>query len=177
MDSNFIYYVYAYLRVDGTPYYIGKGTGMRAYDSKHSVNLPPHNRIIFLERNLSNVGALALERRYIRWYGRIDTGTGILRNLTDGGDGVVGRRYKMSEDTKTKISKSKQGIEFTADHRSNLIKNHKGRLGILASQETKKKQSEAALLAPKTTCPHCGKTGKHSGMVRWHLDNCRDRVL
>jgi hypothetical protein len=81
----FIYYVYAYLLEDGTPYYIGKGKDKRAFQ-KHSVSIPPKERIIFLEQNLSNVGACALERRYIRWYGRKIEG-GILRNQTEGGEG------------------------------------------------------------------------------------------
>lgn len=105
------FYVYAYLREDGSPYYIGKGKNFRAIDSKSHVIKPPtdRTRIVFLETNLTELGALALERRYIRWYGRIELGTGILRNKTDGGDGVFGRRPSQETIQKAIATKRKTG--------------------------------------------------------------------
>ena len=88
IDNRF--YTYAYLRKgDRTPYYIGKGTGKRAYQRhSHRVKVPDDmDRIIFLKENVSEREAWDYEREMIQFYGRKDLGTGILRNMSDGGEG------------------------------------------------------------------------------------------
>ena len=115
---NNIYYVYAYLREDQTPYYIGKGKGKRAWEkwshNYRGIQLPTDNtRIVILEQELDEQLALDIESELIKHYGRKDLGTGILYNKTDGGpnpvlygeqNGMTGKKH--SPETLKRISES-----------------------------------------------------------------------
>jgi hypothetical protein len=131
------FYVYAYLRKsDQTPYYIGKGTGSRAWAKEHNVKVPTDkSRIVIIENNLTNVGALAIERRMIRWYGRKDLGTGILRNLTDGGDGTY--NLLPSDKRKAAVIKSNQERVWSEESKEKLRKTNTGKT---YSKETNSKK-------------------------------------
>ena len=134
------YYTYAYLREDGTPYYIGKGSGRRIYNpGTHYSGLPPKERRIYLKQNLTEEEAFRHEKYMISIFGRKDLGTGILRNLTDGGEGKSG--WTMSEKTKEKIRKSNTGQTRSDETRRKISKSNKGNLPWIAgkkhTQETK----------------------------------------
>ena len=108
------YYVYAYLRKsDNTPYYIGKGKGRRAWEKHPGITVPlDPSKIVFVEKNLTNVGACAIERRLIEWYGRKNLGTGILLNKTPGGEGGIGgskKGRKVSQQTRIRLSEAGKG--------------------------------------------------------------------
>jgi hypothetical protein len=103
------YYTYAYLREDRTPYYIGKGKGNRIYFKGRGEIKSPKNksRIIFLKQNLTEEEAFKHEIYMISVFGRKDLGTGILRNKTNGGDGISGLVH--TEESKRKMSESHKG--------------------------------------------------------------------
>lgn len=103
------YYTYAYLREDGTPYYVGKGKGNRSHRKYHTVAVPPFDRILILKKDLSEDEAIQHEIYMIAVLGRKDSGTGILRNLTNGGEGTSG--YSHREETKRNIGNSNRGRE------------------------------------------------------------------
>jgi len=116
---NYEYYVYLYLRENGTPYYCGKGKGKRAYRKGAS------KTIKFVAIHLSESEAFILEKRLIKLYGRKDLGTGILNNKTDGGEGSSGAI--RSKEWRLRVSNTKKGTIPTEIHRKNISNALKGK--------------------------------------------------
>lgn len=102
------YYTYAYLREDRTPYYIGRGKGRRAFKNHRHIPVPPKDRILFLKTGLTFAESVQHEIYMIFVLGRKNNGTGILRNLTEGGQGTTGRI--VLDETRNKI---RQTLEIT----------------------------------------------------------------
>jgi len=106
-------YVYRHIRLDkNEPFYIGIGSdktyhrankkSQRNIHWKRVVAKTDYEVEIMLD-DLTWKEACEKEKEFIKLYGKSDSG-GILTNMTDGGDGVLGLRF--SEESKKKISNS-----------------------------------------------------------------------
>lgn len=168
MNNQF--YTYALCYPNNVPFYIGKGKENRA--NRHLKNINKRDkdtikrRIInkiqssgeevlvrMLSSGVSEEEALEYEIELIKFYGRRDNGTGVLANLTDGGEGTSGQKH--SKETKRKMSEARKGENlsletrkrmseagkvkvFSEEHRRNMSESSKGKKH---SEETKRKLS------------------------------------
>lgn len=158
--------VYQHIRKDNNKiFYIGIGkTIKRAYTTKgrnklwnNIVNKTDYNiEIIF--SNLSWEEACKKEKELISIYGRLDLKTGILTNMTDGGDGLS----NMSDEFKINMSKIKMGLPSP----------NKGKK---LSEETKRKISQS-IIGRKLSEEHKLKI-KEKMIGRHHLsDNAKKSI-
>ena len=152
----------------GSPYYIGKGKKNRATSGKHYVPIPSNkSNIRFIKENLSEDDAFMWEVFWIVEFGRIDLGTGCLRNLTDGGDGPTG--YVLSEEQKQKKREYKHTIGAIEKIRETST-------GRIDSAQAKANRSTAAKNKKKKQCPHCFKQMQGSAISRFHGNKCLDFI-
>jgi len=154
------FYTYLWLREDGSPYYVGKGKGDRAFED-HGWGRPPKDSSrIILQYWLDESTALAFEIYQIDFWGRKDLGIGILRNMTDGGENPPksrkGKRQPAtSEATKLKLSRILTGMKKpprTLDHRRKLSLANQNKPSYERTNETLGLQSEAQKGKPRPYC-------------------------
>jgi hypothetical protein len=183
-------------------FYVGVGkTKRRAFrlDNRtefHANIVKKHGIVVeILYENLDLEKAYEIEKKLIKLYGRRDKGTGILVNMTDGGDG----HRNPSEESRRKqgLAQSKalkgrfigelnsmygkhQSEEFKQKKREYFLSDKNP--GKNKSEETKKKISKSKMGMPspfkgiprkRIICPHCSKEGGEGLMQRWHFNNCK----
>jgi hypothetical protein len=140
-----MFYVYQYLREDGTPYYVGKGKDGRAWyrGKTERIHKPVDpSRIEIIKDNLTEAEAFDVERDLIKKHGRKDLGTGILRNLTDGGEGISGAKFGTPpEERIEKIRKSLTG--------RTVSENTKEKMSLAAKKPKSDKWKESASINRK----------------------------
>jgi hypothetical protein len=140
-------YIYRHIRLDkNEPFYIGISSSNNNYSYTRANTKMQRNEIwgrivaktdyiveILLD-DISYEEAKVKEKEFIKLYGRIDNQTGILSNLTDGGDGTLGmpcphKGKKLSATHIENVRKKKLGSNnpnygrvFSKEYRDKLSK-------------------------------------------------------
>ncbi|MBB6299913.1 NUMOD3 domain-containing DNA-binding protein [Rhizobium leucaenae] len=150
-DNDYLrFYVYAWLYPDGRPFYVGKGCGRRDVFPKTNVIFKrivakireegKEPRIVRWQEGLRESDAFSLEMAYIKLFGRRDNGTGVLANLTDGGEGMSG--HSPSKETRKKMGAWQIGKSVSAVSRAKISAANSGRK---PGDDTRLKMSSAKL--------------------------------
>ena len=135
------YYVYMYHREDGSPYYVGKGKGNRFKSLVHNCKVPPEDRITFPVLDTTEEWSLYKEMEFIDLYGRLDDGTGILENRTDGGESPPKNGKHLDQ-------KPRQ------DKRKEFYKNNPTKLIELGNKISKTKKSKGHITSQQSKDRH-----------------------
>lgn len=114
MKEDFYVYVHR-KKTNNEIYYVGKGRNRRAWVlSKSARNLlwnKIHNKhgtvVEIILSNLTEEQAHSIEKDYILFYGRRNNKTGVLANMTDGGEGTTG--FVASDEYKKNVSERYSG--------------------------------------------------------------------
>lgn len=124
-----MHYLYRHIRLDkDEPFYIGIGTKT---NTKFKTFTSEYRRAFSKQRKDSKIWNLIVNKtnykveilfesdnyefikekeiEFISLYGRINNNTGILSNMTNGGDGSLGKVYDQSTINKLKIARNKRG--------------------------------------------------------------------
>lgn len=140
------YVIYRHLKPNGETFYIGIGAKRRAF-AKESRNSFWNNivskykyEVQILKSDLTWEDACELEITLINWYGRRDIGTGILANMSDGGEGSPG--HIVSAETREKQRQAKLGMKFSKERCDAMSK---ARIGKKMSLESRINSSKARI--------------------------------
>jgi hypothetical protein len=179
-------YVYRHIRLDkNEPFYIGIGSDenynrakTNTRRNKHWLNISKFGfEVDILLDNLTWDEACNKEKEFIKLYGRKDIKTGILSNLTDGGEGTCG--HILNEESRKIISLKLKGKKLKIETCNKMSNSRMGNIppnkGIKMSEEQKQKISLANKGVKKaiTKCPYCNIIGGIPVLKRFHFDNCK----
>ena len=174
------FYIYIHRKPDGTPFYVGKGHGKRAYkrtnrNPHHTAILAKYGDAVIIDiiNAESEQHAFQLEREHIAMFRNQGYR---LANQTDGGEGHLG--YRKTKQEKENLSASLKAFYASEEGKKRNQELNKHRTGRKNTEETKEKMRFAALGKPKSAT-HCAnlstvrvgkpKTGSGIGLagVNW----------
>lgn len=175
-------YVYRHIRLDkNEPFYIGIGddgnykrpykkTGRTKY-WQHIANLGYEVEIMM--DGLTWEQAIEKEKEFIKLYGRIDLKTGILVNMTDGGDGVKGKI--TTDETKDKISNAiKEWHKTYVTSEENREKSSKRIKELFKDNDFLERRAESVRNSKKLKEYYASRRGKPSGFR--HTDESKRKI-